>query len=78
MEHIEYIKLSKNMQFSTRWYPISIETLCGQIMVSGRITVTDRYQIRTAILEDALSEPEQILINRLLYGIRHGLLRVID
>lgn len=60
------------------WYSIPIEALCGQIMVAGKITISDRYQIRSALLNDALSEPEQILINRLLYGIRHGLLRIID
>ncbi|WP_242060495.1 hypothetical protein [Aerosakkonema funiforme] len=47
-------------------------------MVSGQMTRTDRYQIRSALLTDSLSESEQILINRLLYGIRHGLLRVVD
>lgn len=60
------------------WHSIPIEALCGQIMVAGKITVSDRYQIRSALLNDTLSEPEQILINRLLYGIRHGLLRIID
>ncbi|HEY9849549.1 MAG TPA: hypothetical protein V6D28_08845 [Leptolyngbyaceae cyanobacterium] len=60
------------------WHPISIETLTGQIMVSGQMTRHDRYQIRSALLEGSLSEAEQILINRLLYGIRHGLLTVVD
>lgn len=60
------------------WHSIPIEALCGQIMAAGKITISDRYQIRSALLNDTLSEPEQILINRLLYGIRHGLLRIID
>lgn len=66
------------MQTKTHWHPVSIETLTGHIMVTGRMTRTDRCQIRSAILTDSLSEAEQILINRLLYGIRHGLLTVID
>jgi hypothetical protein len=66
------------MKSRNRWHCIPLETLCGQIMVAGKITVSDRYQIRSALLNDTLSEPEQILINRLLYGIRHGLLRIID
>ncbi|MFB2879207.1 hypothetical protein [Floridanema aerugineum] len=66
------------MKSQYRWHSIPIEALCGQIMVTGRITISDRYQIRSALLNDTLSEPEQILINRLLYGIRHGLLRIID
>ncbi|MBD2185177.1 hypothetical protein H6G03_29580 [Planktothrix sp. FACHB-1375] len=66
------------MYAKAHWHPISIESLTGQIMVSGQMTRTDRYQIRSALLTDSLSESEQILINRLLYGIRHGLLRVVD
>jgi hypothetical protein len=66
------------MKSKYRWNSITIEALCGQIMVAGKITVSDRYQIRSALLNDTLGEPEQILINRLLYGIRHGLLRIID
>ncbi|MFB2834631.1 hypothetical protein [Floridanema evergladense] len=60
------------------WHCITLEALCGKIMVAGQITISDRYQIRSALLNDTLSEPEQILINRLLYGIRHGLLRIAD
>ena len=66
------------MKYKYRWHSVPIENLCGRIMVAGKITVSDRYQIRSALLDDTLSEPEQILINRLLYGIRHGLLTVID
>ena len=63
---------------SSHWYGISIENLTGQIMVSGQMTIHDRYHIRSALLTGSLSESEQILINRLLYGVRHGLLSVID
>lgn len=66
------------MKSKYHWHSIPLEILCGQIMVAGKMTISDRYQIRSALLNDALSEPEQILINRLLYGIRHGLLRIID
>ena len=66
------------MQTKSHWYPPSIETLTGQIMVSGKMTRNDRFRIRFAILTDSLSETEQILINRLLYGIRHGLLTIVD
>lgn len=66
------------MQYHIHCYPSTIETLSGQIMVSGRMTITDRYRIRAALLEDSISEADQVLINRLLYGIRHGLLRIVD
>lgn len=80
MEDIESYKVPtrKKMYPKAHWHPVSIEALTGQIMVSGKMTVHDRYQIRSALLTDSLSEGEQILINRLLYGIRHGLLTVLD
>ncbi|MFE1745746.1 hypothetical protein [Coleofasciculus sp. H7-2] len=47
-------------------------------MVSRKITRTDQQQIRAGLLQDSLKEAEHILIDRVLYGIRHGLLRLKD
>ena len=66
------------MQSQTYWHSPIIEALSGQIMVSGRMTLADRYQIRSALLNDSLSEADQVIINRLLYGVRHGLVRIVN
>lgn len=66
------------MQSQVYWHSTSIEALSGQIMVSGRMTLADRYQIRSALLNGSLSEADQVIINRLLYGVRHGLVRIVD
>lgn len=60
------------------WHSSTIEALSGQIMVSGKMTLTDRYQIRSALLNASLSEADQVILNRILYGVRHGLVRVMD
>jgi hypothetical protein len=65
------------MQPQIYWHSTTIEALSGQIMVSGRMTIADRYQIRSALLNDSLSEADQAIVNRLLYGVRHGLVRVV-
>jgi hypothetical protein len=66
----------------TLQYQTTIESLIYQIIVSRRITQSDRQQLRSilssALLEGSLSEAEHILIDRLLYGIRHGLLKMGD
>lgn len=66
------------MQSQAYWHSATIEALSGQIMVSGRMTVTDRYQIRSALLNGSLNEADQIIINRILYGVRHGLVKVME
>jgi len=52
----------------------TIEELVDRILLARRVTLTDRHQLRLAILEAALSEAEHVLIDRVLYGVRKGLL----
>lgn len=66
------------MQSQIYWHSTNMEALSGQIMVSGRMTIADRYQIRSALLNNSLSEADQVIVNRLLYGVRHGLVRLVD
>jgi hypothetical protein len=65
------------MQTTTLWHSSAIEALSGHIMVTGKMTINDRYQIRSALLDSTLSEADQILINRILYGVRHGLVKIV-
>lgn len=59
-------------------HQIALEELFGQIMFSSVVTRNDRQQIRAAILENNLSEDEKAIINRLLYNVRRGWVRIID
>lgn len=63
------------MTASTR---IPLEDLVEQILMSRQITSPSRYQLMLALLADGLSEGERILIDRLLYGARKGLLLLVD
>ena len=56
--------------------PLAIEELIDRILLSRRVTLGDRQQLRSAILAIHLTEAEHILIDRLLYGVRKGLLRL--
>ncbi|XGV99814.1 MAG: hypothetical protein ACAF41_12880 [Leptolyngbya sp. BL-A-14] len=55
---------------------VPLEDLTGQILVSGRITPSNRYQLMLTLLADRVSEEEHIMIDRLFYGVRKGLLRL--
>lgn len=59
-------------------HPVPLEELFGQIMFSSVVTRSDRQQIRAAILGRDLSEDEKAIINRLLYNVRRGWVRLVD
>ena len=54
----------------------NIEEMVQDILVCRTITDTERYQIKNVLLEACLSQDEHILIDRVLYGVRKGLLKV--
>ena len=71
------------MSQSTRRFFMSVsqmtlEELFGQIMFSSVVTRNDRSQLRSALLERTLNEDEYAIINRLLYNVRRGWVKIID
>jgi hypothetical protein len=61
-----------SMQCST------LEELFGQVMFSCVVTRQDRQQIRAAILGGTLNEDQHAIINRLVYNVRRGWVKVLD
>ena len=57
---------------------MALEELFGQIMFSSVVTRNDRSQLRSALLERTLNEDEYAIINRLLYNVRRGWVKIID
>ena len=57
---------------------VPLEDLVERILISRQITPLSRYQLMLVFLADGLGEGEHILIDRLLYGVRKGLLLVVD
>jgi len=56
----------------------TIAELVFQVYHSGLLTLTHRQQLKTAILEQTLSEEDETAINRLLHAVRRGWLKVVD
>jgi len=56
----------------------SLEELFGQVMFSNVVTPRDRQQLKAALLRETLSEDEQAIINRLLYNVRRGWVRLVE
>jgi len=57
---------------------VCLEDMVGQILITGKITYLDRYNLMLALMADALEEADLLLIDRLLYGVRKGLIAVAE
>lgn len=60
------------------FYPLSLEELFAEILISGEIRCRDCYRLKLALLSDCLSEDHHAIITRLLYSVRRGTIKVID
>jgi len=52
----------------------TIESLY-QVLAARLITPSDRQLLKSVLLEESLSEAEHTVIDRVLYGVRHGLVK---
>lgn len=66
------------MSHQIQLLPAALFDLFAQVTTSGCITLADRYGMMAALLENSLSEEEQSIIDRLLYGVRRGRLQVVN
>jgi hypothetical protein len=57
----------------------SVEELIAQILTNRTITHSDQLLLRYILLaEETLDEQLRTLIERVFYGVRHGLLRIVE
>lgn len=59
-------------------YQITIEQVFGQVMTSCVMTDSDREVIKSTILDENLSKEEKAIINRILYNVRRGFVRLLN
>jgi hypothetical protein len=61
-----------------RLLPGAISDLFAQVSSSGKITLADRYGLMAALLEESISEEERDSIDRLLYALYRGRMRMVN
>ncbi len=66
------------MKFPNYLYQVTLEELYGQVMFSNVVTRADRQMLRAALLKDSLTEDEHDIINRLIYNVRRGWVRLVE
>ncbi len=54
----------------------SVDDLFAQIWQSGYVSLHARHVLRSLLLEEAYTQDEQATIDRLLYAVRRGWLKV--
>jgi hypothetical protein len=57
---------------------INLQDIAAQILVSRTVSSPQQQLIEALLSQEHLDEQERILIKRLSYGIRRGLLTVVD
>jgi hypothetical protein len=58
--------------------PNALSEIFAQAASSGYLTVADRDGLKAALLDESLSREERAAIDRLLYAVRKGRLRLVD
>ncbi|MDB9314248.1 hypothetical protein PN462_14135 [Spirulina sp. CS-785/01] len=56
--------------------PNAVSEMLASVAETGKLTLTDRYGIMAAILDDSLPEEEMQAINRLLRAVQRGRVQV--
>lgn len=56
----------------------AIAELFTQVFQEGKITLRASYSLIAVLMSPSLTQAEKDLINRLLYAVRRGRLKVVD
>jgi hypothetical protein len=56
----------------------ALADLYVQVSLSGQITLADRYGLMAALFADALDEEERCAVDRILYAVCKGRLKMSD
>lgn len=65
-----------NLSFPTP--NLSIAELFGSAFQKGGLTSSDRFELMSAFLNNALTIEDRLAIDRLLYAVRRGRIKMLD
>lgn len=54
-----------------------IEELVKEILTAGKLTITARQYLKTALLDESISDEELSWVERVIEGVRDGQLKVV-
>ncbi len=56
---------------------INAQDLIEDVLVKRRVDRNDQYKLRSLILQGDISDEDRALIDRILYGVRRGILQLV-
>lgn len=65
-------------QISTSSCHCHLAVLFGDTVRNGQISFTDWYELMTMPLDSSFSTNDEDIINRLIYGVHRGILKIVD
>ena len=71
-------ELLKQGKLSLKLFSNGLSELFAQASNCGYLTPVDRYRLMMALLESSLSDEEQAAIDRLLYAVCRGRIRLVE
>lgn len=66
------------MSAPVRLLPGAISDLFAEVTSTGYITLADRYGLMAALFEESLTQEERTAIDRLLYSIKRGRMKIVN
>jgi hypothetical protein len=57
---------------------IPLEDLVNQILLQRRVTRSEEGWLFSQLSSSTISEDQRVMIQRVFYGLRHGLLNLVD
>ncbi len=56
----------------------SLTEIFGQVISYGFLTTQARLQLKEILLQDSITEVDLLIANRILYALRHNILKLAD
>ncbi|MBL1178500.1 hypothetical protein [Pantanalinema sp. GBBB05] len=58
--------------------PTALSELFAQVSTTNVLTLADRYGIQAALLNEAMSDEDRQMVDRLLYALRHRRIQIVN
>ncbi len=55
---------------------LSAQELIEEVLVKRQIDKTAQYQLRSILLQETFSDDDRTMIDRILYGVRRGIVQL--
>ncbi len=66
------------MSYNLQFFPGTISEVFASVATTGVLTLEDRYALLAAALNDNLDPEDRTHLDRILYSVRRGLIKICN